>query len=226
MFIWCFIVHDIYSNLLFVDALSPGNNWGWCPGGGEGAGCGPQEEFRACADVAITKEKRLSLEDLLDFAPVSNELEELEELDVLSSPDPVARSRREQNPWRPIITPPRPSLGPHPMSDSLTPPRPPSIESNLLERRVGGPYNQHKGVPAMRHSNKAEDVTQRRSSTSYQSVVWGPRRGRPVPHTLYRGVVKLRGRPARRSQVCYSRRWTGGYSYFSSSRGGSRGSWH
>ena len=33
--------------------LSPGNNWGRCPGGGAALGCGPQEEFRACADIAI-----------------------------------------------------------------------------------------------------------------------------------------------------------------------------
>ena len=30
-----------------------GNNWGICPGGQAGVGCGHQEEFRACADVAI-----------------------------------------------------------------------------------------------------------------------------------------------------------------------------
>lgn len=30
-----------------------GNNWGTCPDGTGAVGCGPQEEFRACADVAI-----------------------------------------------------------------------------------------------------------------------------------------------------------------------------
>ncbi|XP_022196376.2 uncharacterized protein LOC111053758 [Nilaparvata lugens] len=30
-----------------------GNNWGRCPNGTEMVGCGPQEEFRACADVSI-----------------------------------------------------------------------------------------------------------------------------------------------------------------------------
>lgn len=29
------------------------NNWGRCDDGSEAVGCGPQEEFRACADVAI-----------------------------------------------------------------------------------------------------------------------------------------------------------------------------
>ncbi|KOB64570.1 Eukaryotic translation initiation factor 3 subunit A [Operophtera brumata] len=30
-----------------------GNNWGACENGTEAVGCGPQEEFRACADIAI-----------------------------------------------------------------------------------------------------------------------------------------------------------------------------
>ena len=30
-----------------------GNNWGICKNGTGAVGCGPQEEFRACADVAI-----------------------------------------------------------------------------------------------------------------------------------------------------------------------------
>lgn len=30
-----------------------GNNWGTCPDGSGAVGCGPQEEFRACADIAI-----------------------------------------------------------------------------------------------------------------------------------------------------------------------------
>ncbi|KAF5281674.1 hypothetical protein FQR65_LT14604 [Abscondita terminalis] len=32
-----------------------GNNWGRCPNGTEQVGCGPQEEFRACADITIGK---------------------------------------------------------------------------------------------------------------------------------------------------------------------------
>ncbi|KAK8376299.1 hypothetical protein O3P69_008771 [Scylla paramamosain] len=32
-----------------------GNNWGVCEDGTGAVGCGPQEEFRACADVAITR---------------------------------------------------------------------------------------------------------------------------------------------------------------------------
>lgn len=33
----------------------PGNNWGNCPNGTGAVGCGPQEEFRACADIQIGK---------------------------------------------------------------------------------------------------------------------------------------------------------------------------
>lgn len=32
-----------------------GNNWGICSNGEGAVGCGPQEEFRACADIAIGK---------------------------------------------------------------------------------------------------------------------------------------------------------------------------
>ena len=32
-----------------------GNNWGTCPDGSGKVGCGPQEEFRACADIRITR---------------------------------------------------------------------------------------------------------------------------------------------------------------------------
>ncbi|XP_072934233.1 uncharacterized protein [Epargyreus clarus] len=31
-----------------------GNNWGTCPDGTGAVGCGPQEEFRACADIEIS----------------------------------------------------------------------------------------------------------------------------------------------------------------------------
>lgn len=31
-----------------------GNNWGTCGNGTEAVGCGPQEEFRACADISVS----------------------------------------------------------------------------------------------------------------------------------------------------------------------------
>lgn len=30
-----------------------GNNWGMCPDGNGAVGCGPQEEFRSCADISL-----------------------------------------------------------------------------------------------------------------------------------------------------------------------------
>lgn len=41
-----------------------GNNWGQCKNGTEAVGCGPQEEFRACADISILDENTLQT-----FAP-------------------------------------------------------------------------------------------------------------------------------------------------------------
>ncbi|XP_046834456.1 uncharacterized protein LOC124431076 [Vespa crabro] len=41
-----------------------GNNWGDCGNGTGAIGCGPQEEFRACADIAIGDNETLSLPDL------------------------------------------------------------------------------------------------------------------------------------------------------------------
>lgn len=32
-----------------------GNNWGMCPEGGGRLGCGPQEHFRTCSDIKITR---------------------------------------------------------------------------------------------------------------------------------------------------------------------------
>lgn len=30
-----------------------GNNWGWCDDGTGSMGCGPQENFKSCADIRI-----------------------------------------------------------------------------------------------------------------------------------------------------------------------------
>ncbi|KAH8362266.1 hypothetical protein KR084_005147, partial [Drosophila pseudotakahashii] len=35
-----------------------GNNWGMCSDGNGAVGCGPQEEFRSCSDIALTTEGR------------------------------------------------------------------------------------------------------------------------------------------------------------------------
>ncbi|XP_063386647.1 uncharacterized protein LOC134672626 [Cydia fagiglandana] len=41
-----------------------GNNWGICSNGTAGLGCGNQEEFRACSDIAIGVSKTLSNENI------------------------------------------------------------------------------------------------------------------------------------------------------------------
>ncbi|XP_037093179.1 uncharacterized protein LOC119112980 [Pollicipes pollicipes] len=45
-----------------------GNNWGTCANGTEGIGCGPQEEFRACADVSVIDENGVFDETRYDWA--------------------------------------------------------------------------------------------------------------------------------------------------------------
>lgn len=44
-------LHDNVN--IFYIFFSKGNNWGTCPNGTGAVGCGPQEEFRACADIQI-----------------------------------------------------------------------------------------------------------------------------------------------------------------------------
>ncbi|XP_055602088.1 uncharacterized protein LOC129750917 [Uranotaenia lowii] len=41
------------SNCVIQWRYIAGNNWGTCPDGSGAVGCGPQEEFRACADVTV-----------------------------------------------------------------------------------------------------------------------------------------------------------------------------
>lgn len=36
-----------------------GNNWGMCDDGNGAVGCGPQEEFRSCSDIALTTDARI-----------------------------------------------------------------------------------------------------------------------------------------------------------------------
>ncbi|CAG9821461.1 unnamed protein product [Phaedon cochleariae] len=49
-----------------------GNNWGNCPNGTGAVGCGPQEEFRACADIAISGKSDLPMVPELEEAPASS----------------------------------------------------------------------------------------------------------------------------------------------------------
>ncbi|KAK9874455.1 hypothetical protein WA026_002796 [Henosepilachna vigintioctopunctata] len=48
-----------------------GNNWGNCPNGTGAVGCGPQEEFRACADITITGKAEPMLPDIPTTSTVS-----------------------------------------------------------------------------------------------------------------------------------------------------------
>lgn len=57
-----------------------GNNWGHCENGTSGVGCGPQEEFRSCADITITEEDG-SADDTPSFVPDYDE-EDYNEVDV------------------------------------------------------------------------------------------------------------------------------------------------
>ncbi|XP_068158063.1 uncharacterized protein [Drosophila tropicalis] len=38
-----------------------GNNWGMCDDGNGAVGCGPQEEFRSCSDIALTTDARIPM---------------------------------------------------------------------------------------------------------------------------------------------------------------------
>jgi len=38
-----------------------GNDWGTCENGTEAVGCGPQEQFRACADIEIVPKEMFAV---------------------------------------------------------------------------------------------------------------------------------------------------------------------
>lgn len=44
---------NYWQNIQWLFFVVVGNNWGICDDGTGAAGCGPQETFRSCADVAI-----------------------------------------------------------------------------------------------------------------------------------------------------------------------------
>lgn len=46
----CFRLAEILINYKYNDAA---NNWGICENGTEAIGCGPQETYRNCADIAV-----------------------------------------------------------------------------------------------------------------------------------------------------------------------------
>ena len=44
-----------------------GNNWGQCEDGTGALGCGPQEQFRGCSDIRITRASSLAVSNDIDF---------------------------------------------------------------------------------------------------------------------------------------------------------------
>lgn len=64
-----------------------GNNWGICPNGTGAVGCGPQEEFRACADVAVVDSAGEA-----DGTPLAPQDED-EDVPVDGKPTPAPKGR-------------------------------------------------------------------------------------------------------------------------------------
>lgn len=76
-----------------------GNNWGNCPNGTGAVGCGPQEEFRACADVTIVgkgEEQPMQLEELTTYPVTTTTM-----LPVTSTQKPT--SQETYNPLTTIL---------------------------------------------------------------------------------------------------------------------------
>lgn len=65
-----------------------GNNWGNCPNGTGAVGCGPQEEFRACADISIAG-KGTDTPLLPDITTVTTSVTTITEVPP-STPEPEA----------------------------------------------------------------------------------------------------------------------------------------
>lgn len=62
----CYRLPDIScSHCVLQWIYIAGNNWGACPNGTGAVGCGPQEEFRACADIAIGSSTSTDVETTL-----------------------------------------------------------------------------------------------------------------------------------------------------------------
>ncbi|XP_035217514.1 uncharacterized protein DDB_G0283357-like [Stegodyphus dumicola] len=57
------------SQCVFQWTYVAGNNWGLCENGQSALGCGPQETFRGCADIAIERSS-----DVFNFRPSPNDV--------------------------------------------------------------------------------------------------------------------------------------------------------
>lgn len=74
-----------------------GNNWGVCENGTGAVGCGPQEEFRACADVAIEDATGAADETPYEEATEENIIPDTEENNV--DTNNVAYTKDSNNWW-------------------------------------------------------------------------------------------------------------------------------
>ncbi len=86
-----------------------GNNWGFCADGSGALGCGPQETFRACADVAIHDEP--PLQNDADYELLVNENLHNDEFSSHANHDHVAHDPSaievvERRPSEPLLRPP------------------------------------------------------------------------------------------------------------------------
>merc|ERR1711972_16049 len=53
------------SQCILQWTYTAGNDWGTCENGTSSLGCGPQETFRACSDIAIESKKLFDVEAAL-----------------------------------------------------------------------------------------------------------------------------------------------------------------
>ncbi|XP_037798593.1 uncharacterized protein LOC119593702 isoform X1 [Penaeus monodon] len=89
-----------------------GNKWGYCEDGTEAVGCGPQEEFRACADVAVVAQSTWSSAGFTSAANATSQVSEsvTSSYSWYSTPDPITLSPTMKPPrpptttWRPTST--------------------------------------------------------------------------------------------------------------------------
>lgn len=72
-----------------------GNNWGNCPNGTGAIGCGPQEEFRACADIKIGKGGT-------DFEDVAEEVPETPEVTTAATTEPAIVTTTPEQSYNPF----------------------------------------------------------------------------------------------------------------------------
>ncbi|XP_018496560.1 uncharacterized protein LOC100907903 [Galendromus occidentalis] len=92
--------HFVCDHCVFQWTYTAGNNWGTCEDGRQAVGCGPQETFRGCADIAIVGEA------VVQQPPLHT-----------ASSKPIAAPPLHAASSKPIAAPPRHSLPVPPLRD-------------------------------------------------------------------------------------------------------------